>query len=92
MNRRLIEKKWFTKVEAFEQFTNLWSFGRGASQMPMHNVYVPVNQTIMPRPKFRDYNKEDQEGKDFTYRAVNKHSVQPGILPQESLKPSPFSP
>ena len=58
----------------------------------MHNIYVPVSSTIMPRPKFRDFNKEDQEGKDFTYRNVDQHSVQPGITRQESLKPSPFSP
>ena len=47
--------------------------------MPQHNIYIPVSNTIMPRPKFRDYDKEDEEGKDFTYRTPNMHTVQPGI-------------
>jgi hypothetical protein len=39
--------------------TNYWSYGRGLHAMPKHNIYVPVQNNIMPRPKFRDYDKED---------------------------------
>ena len=60
--------------------------------MPEHNIYVPVTSTIMPRPKFRDYSKEDQEGKDFTYRSRASSSIQPGLTEENSVKPAPFSP
>jgi len=56
---RLLNKQWFKKVDALEEFTNYWSYGRGLGSMPSHNIYVPVAQTIMPRPKFSDYSKED---------------------------------
>jgi hypothetical protein len=56
---KLINREWFKKVDALEMFTNFWSYGRGLHAMPTHNIYVPVTQTIMPKPKFRDYNKED---------------------------------
>jgi len=71
----LLEKEWFTKVEALELFTNFWSFGRGISSIPETNVYIPVRQTILPRPKFRDMQDEDQEGKQFTYRTRESHTV-----------------
>ena len=61
--------------------------------MPKHNIYVPVTNTIMPRPQFRHYEKDDQEGKDFTYR--NRDSVAPThhtSTLSSTLKPHPFSP
>ena len=88
---RLLNKQWFKKVDALEEFTNYWSYGRGLGSMPSHNIYVPVAQTIMPRPKFSDYSKEDQEGKDFTFRTRDSHT--PSVMTQpSSLAPSPFSP
>lgn len=47
---------------------DFYNYGRGPKFMPAHNVYLPSKHTIMPRPKFRDYSKEDELGKDFTYR------------------------
>lgn len=60
--------------------------------MPMHNIYVPVLQTIMPKPKFRDYNKEDQIGEDFTYRTRESHTHVRAKIAPSTIKPSPFSP
>ena len=74
-------------------FTNYWSYGRGLHTMPKHNIYVPVQTNIMPRPQFRNYEKEDQVGTDFTYR--NKDSVAPNVFKgklTDTLKPHPFSP
>lgn len=68
VHSKLLAKEWFKKVDAFEMFTNYWSYGRGLHAMPTHNIYVPVTHNIMPKPKFRDYDKEDQVGEDFTYR------------------------
>lgn len=59
VHRALLDKEYFTKVEALEMFTNFWSFGRGVSSIPETNVYIPVSQTILPRPKFRDYYRQD---------------------------------
>jgi len=60
--------------------------------MPTHNIYVPVTQTIMPKPRFRDYNKEDQIGEDFTYRTRESHTHNRAKVAPSTLKPSPFSP
>jgi hypothetical protein len=88
-----MEKKHFTKVEALEMFTNFWSFGRGVNYFPTHNIYVPVTETIMPRPKFRDMNKwDDQEGKDWTYRTRDSHAPQRAFNMPNTIKPAPMSP
>jgi hypothetical protein len=59
VNDALLGKKWFTKVEALEIFTNLWTLPKKKANMPTHNIYVPTHNTLMPLPKFRDYDKED---------------------------------
>lgn len=46
----------------------------------------------MPKPKFRDYNKEDQVGEDFTYRTRESHTHNRAKVAMSTLKPSPFSP
>lgn len=87
-----MRKEWFKKVDALEIFADYWSYGRGITSMPTHNIYVPVSNTIMPRPKFRDYNKEDQTGEDFTYRTRDSHTPSVAKSKPNTLKPSPFSP
>ena len=74
-------------------FTNFWSYGRGVNFMPKHNIYVPTPHTIMPRPKFRDMNKwDDQEGKDWTYRTREDHAPNKGFNTPDTIRPSPMSP
>lgn len=53
---------------------------------------MPVRHNILPRPKMRDYNKEDQEGLDLTYRTSDLHTVQPGRIMPDTMRPVPFSP
>lgn len=91
---KLLSKEWFTKVEALEDCTDYWEHGVGPGRIPDVNVYVPVTHTIMPRPKFRDYNKRkvDQTGADFTLKTKQRHTVSPATSIPESLKPEPFSP
>ena len=62
VHEALMSKQWFKKVDALEMFTNFWSIGRGLHAMPLHNIYVPVTQTIMPKPKTSGYDKTDQIG------------------------------
>jgi hypothetical protein len=72
-------------------FTNFWVLPKKKANMPTHNIYVPTTNTLMPIPKFRDYDKEDQIGADFTYRTRENHT--PSVTTQPStLKPSPLSP
>jgi len=87
-----MKKEWFKKVDALERFVDYWSYGRGVGSMPSHNIYVPVSNTIMPRPKFRDIEKQDQMGTDFTLRSHDKHSISPAFDSPTSVKPSPVSP
>lgn len=76
-----------------EMFTDYWTYGRSLAHMPSHNVYVPVTTNIMPRPKFRDYSKNDQNANDFTFR--DRNSMAPDYFTSKmasTLKPHPFSP
>ncbi len=50
----LLERKWFTFVEALECFTDTFYFGRSRFTVPNYNVYVPPRQTIMKRPDLGD--------------------------------------
>lgn len=77
-------------MDALELFGEFQDFGRGVKWAPKHNVYTPA-PTIMPIPKFRDYDKEDYLGTDFTYRTRENHTVSPLIEPN-TLKPTPFEP
>lgn len=45
----------------------------------------------MPIPKFRNYDKEDYVGKDFTYRTRDTHTASPMTQPN-TLKPTPYEP
>jgi len=46
-------------VAALEEVTDFWQYGKGKEILKDQPVYLPVRHTIMPRPKFRDYSKED---------------------------------
>ena len=87
----MARKTWFSKVAAFEQFTDTWSYGRNLSDMPTHNIFVPNENPIMPLPKFRNYEREDHEGKDFTYRSRDQHNVS-ALTKPSTLKPAPLQP
>lgn len=59
----LLEKKVFTLVEALEENMDMHNLGRNIWDVPVHNTYVPVRHTIMPKPDLQD-NKSD----DLLYR------------------------
>lgn len=88
----LLERSYYTKVEALENFSDLYDMGRGPKHRPTANEYHHVPITIMPRPKFRDMDKEDEIGDDFTYRNRDGTTVAPAILPMNTLKPQKFEP
>lgn len=87
----LLQKKYFTKVEALEIFTNFWSVGRTIRHYPKHNFFNPV-ATILQRPKFRDYRNEDTVGSDFDFRTHEEKTPQSAVVPASTLRPEPFQP
>lgn len=54
VKQSLLEKKWFSFVEALECFTDTFYYGRNRYSVPNYNVYVPPRQTIMKRPNLGD--------------------------------------
>lgn len=86
----LTQRTWFTKVQALEQFTDLTTMGKGVAYRPTHTEYIPMQHNIMPRPKFRDYDKEDETGADFTYRTKEKHAVDAASTPASTVRPDGF--
>jgi hypothetical protein len=64
----LLEKKYFTKVEALEMFTNLWSLGIWPKMIPRHNTYNPAT-SVLNIPKFAAH-----ENEDLDYRTKDVHS------------------
>jgi hypothetical protein len=92
VHAKLLKKEWFKKVDALEMFTDYWSMGRGMNCMPLHNIYIPVTHTIMPKPKMRHYDSADQIGEEFAYRTKEMHTHARARKEHETLKPSPFSP
>lgn len=88
----LLDRSHYTKVEALENFTNLYEMGRGPVHRPTANEYLPMPINILPRPKFRDMDKEDEIGDDFSYRNKDGTTVAPAIMPMSTLKPQKFEP
>lgn len=50
----LLDKKWFTLVDALDDTIDMWGYGRNMYDFPVHNSYVPVRHTIMPKPNLTD--------------------------------------
>ena len=89
----LLKKRWFSKVEALENYTDFWTFGRGIKSMNKRGGYMPVRTNIMPRPKFkRNDNKEDEIGQRFGLRTKDLHTVSPFMEEHSTLKPVAMQP
>lgn len=58
VRKRLVQKKYFTFGDALDDQVNLWDYGKSMFKVRMHNTYVPVQHTIMPRPNLTDGNDE----------------------------------
>lgn len=50
----MVNRERFKLVDCLEETMDLWTFGRKIFDMPVHNVYIPVKTTLMPKPKFND--------------------------------------
>lgn len=90
---KLLEKEWYTKVEALESLTDFWTYGKGPGRFADNNIYIPVTHTMMQRPKFRNYERyDDQIGEDMALRSKDEFTVSKAIDTPDTLKPAPFAP
>ena len=64
----LLEKETYKVVEALEETMDFWRVGRHMFHMPIHNVYIPVKNTIMKKPNLLN---QDLESDELGYRYHN---------------------
>lgn len=55
----LLDRTWYKLVDALEEVTNFWSYGRDFTTMPTYNIYIPTRNNIMNRPNMADGDKDD---------------------------------
>jgi len=79
-------------VDALEDVTDYWSFGRNFTTMPTYNVYIPTRHHLMDKPDMMDAQADDLSYKFNLNRLspVNYLNTLKGykMLPRPALKPS----
>jgi hypothetical protein len=55
----LLDRQWFKFVDALEEFTDTYYFGRNTVSVPKYDVYVPPRQHIMKRPDLGDHRNDE---------------------------------
>lgn len=66
----LLDKQWYKLVDALEEVTNYWSFGRDFTTMPTYNTYVPTRTHILDKPDMLD-GENDDLGYQFNVNRVS---------------------
>lgn len=58
---KLVNGKYFTLVDALDDTIDMWHYGRTmfGGVLPLHNSYIPVKHTIMPKPNLVDKQHDD---------------------------------
>jgi len=87
----LMDGSWFKLVDALEEVTNFWSYGRNFTDMPTYNTYVPTKTHVLEKPDMLDADHDD-----LGYR-FNLHRLSPTgylntlkgykMLPKATAKP-----
>ena len=80
----MVDKQIFTLVDALEETMDLWHFGKHYFEWPTHNLYIPVQTTLMMKPKF--ISSEDELGWRLIDRN-DKKTTTPRIHPTQPLNP-----
>ena len=74
---KMVHRKLFTLVDCLEETMDLWAYGRRVFEIPVHNSYIPVKTTLMPRPKLSSTTDElgtryiDKDDKKTTTPRIN---------------------
>lgn len=55
----LLDRRWYKLVDALEEVTNFWSYGRDFTTMPTYNTYMPTRTHLMDKPDMMDPEKDD---------------------------------
>ena len=81
-------------IDVLEDTLDMFSIGRKLFvETPLHNSYIPVRHTIMPKPNLVDNQYDDLQwryGRD-TYDGLNLNPVEPH-MPLHSYKMSQLQP
>ena len=80
----LLNRDVFTLVACLEAHTDLTSYGRDPFRIPLHNSYVPVRHTIMPKPDLS--NKGEELGYVFGNRKDKTKTIE-RVDPLAQLSP-----
>ena len=89
----LLEREYFTKVEALEEFANLWSIGLYPKKIPRHNTFK-FSESMYTMPKFQNFDAAIKPDPNFfDLRKEDDHrSVESAFQPASTMKPEPFFP
>lgn len=88
----MVHRKLFTLVDCLEETMDLWAYGRRVFDIPVHNTYIPVKTTLMPKPKLSSTTDElgiryiDKNDKKTTTPRINP------VAPLNPLKGVKISP
>lgn len=91
---KLAKGEYLTMIDVLEDTLDMFSFGRKMfGPVPLHNSYIPVRHTIMPKPNLVDSQYDDLQwryGRD-TYDGLNLNPVEP-FQPLSTYKMSQLQP
>jgi hypothetical protein len=82
-----MDRQWYKLVDALEEVTNFWSYGRDFMSIPTYNVYLPTRSTSFNKPNMFDGDKEDVGYRYNMNRMSPYHTFNP--LKGYSLLPRP---
>ena len=54
-----MDRKIYSKVDALEEVTNFWGYGKSMFTIPTYNVYVPTRYHTINRPNLLDDSNDD---------------------------------
>ena len=55
----LLEREWYKLVDALEECSDYWNYGRVFHSMPTYNTYMPIRTHIIAKPNLNDESADD---------------------------------
>ena len=68
----LLNRKWFTLVDALENVTDFWFYGKDYHTLPDIAMYIPNKHTLINRPSMID-NDENELGFRFNMTRMSPY-------------------
>ena len=59
-------------VDALEEVSDFWMYGKDLTTMPSYNVYVPPRHHILPKPNLND-EKDDEVSLRYNMSRLSAH-------------------